>query len=145
MSLEQKDTIPGVSGLAHLGLAVEDLERARAVWEALGLKVTETHEVPTEKVRTAHLPFCAGGAEIELLEPTADDSPIALHLAKRGPGLHHIAFKVPDIEAALVQVQEAGLRVIGQAPRIGAGGKRVAFLHPRSMGGVLVELVEHPE
>lgn len=136
---------PGVSGLAHLGLAVEDLDHTRAAWEALGLRVTATHEVPTEKVRTAHLPFCAGGAEIELLEPTSDDSPIALHLAKRGPGLHHIAFKVPDIEAALKRVRAAGLQVIGEAPRIGAGGTNVAFLHPRSMGGVLVELVEHPD
>lgn len=136
---------PTISGLAHLGLAVADLKAALVAWEALGLKVTATHEVPTELVRTAHLPMGEEGAEIELLEPTSDESPIASHLAQRGPGLHHIAFTVPDIEVAVREAREAGLQVIGQAPRAGAGGTRVAFLHPRSMGGVLVELVEHPE
>ncbi len=143
--MTEENELPGITGLAHLGLAVKDLDAARRAWEALGLKVTESHEVPTEQVRTAHLPFCAGGAELELLEPTDDNSPIAAHLAKRGPGLHHIAFKVADIEEAIMTAREAGLIVLGEAPRVGAGGTRVAFLHPRSMGGVLTELVECPE
>ena len=150
-----------VLGLAHLGIAVADSEEARTAWEALGLRVSQTDIVDTEGVRTTHLPLTggaggggdgsgggdtkAGEAEIELLEPTNKESPVAAFLAKRGPGIHHLALWVGDIEAALARVRAAGIQVIGEAPRPGAGGTKVAFLHPKAMGGVLVELVEGSE
>jgi len=129
----------------HIGIAVPDLEEALAPYvEGLGLEVAHREEVGSQKVMVAMLP--AGGANIELLEPTSEDSPIARFMERRGPGIHHIALEVDDIEAALARMQAAGVRMIDEEPREGAGGTRVAFAHPRSMGGVLVELVEggHP-
>lgn len=141
-SIEEK---LGVTGLAHLGIVVKDFDTTLAAWQALGLKVSESHEVPSEGVRTHHLPLCAGGAEVELLEPLDEESGVAKFLAKRGPGIHHVALKVADIEASLAKAREAGLVILGEAPRPGAGGTKVAFIHPKSMGGVLTELVEFPD
>jgi methylmalonyl-CoA/ethylmalonyl-CoA epimerase len=125
----------------HIGIAVPDLEQALAPYvEGLGLQVAHREEVETQRVRVAMLPV--GETNIELLEPTSEDSPIAKFLERKGPGIHHIALAVDDIDAALAQMREAGVRMIDDEPRPGAGGTRVAFAHPKAMGGVLVELVE---
>ena len=125
----------------HLGLAVAAIADRLPRWEALGLELEHTETVAGEGVRTAHLR--AGESSIELLEPLDDDSPVGKFLARRGEGLHHVALRVADIEAALERAREAGLTPIGAAPRPGSCGTRVAFLHPRTTGGVLLELVEH--
>lgn len=123
----------------HLGIAVSDLEAAMRQYQALGLTVENVEEVPTEKVRIAFLPL--GESWIELLEATAPDSPIARFLEKRS-GLHHICVLVDDIEAALAGLKARGVPLIDEKPRPGAGGSRVAFLHPRAAAGVLFELKE---
>ncbi len=125
----------------HLGIATRRIEEAVSFWrDALGLEVVETEEVAEQKVRVAMLPV--GESRVELLEPTSDDSPIAKFLEKRGAGIHHIAVRVPDIHAALVRLKEQGARLIDEAPRTGAGGSLIAFVHPSSTNGVLLELVE---
>jgi methylmalonyl-CoA epimerase len=121
----------------HLGIAVPDLAAAIKTFEALGFSVEATHEVPTEKVRTAFLPV--GESHLELLEPTDESSVIAKFLQKRS-GLHHVCVLVDDIEAALAGLRAKGVELLDQVPRVGAGGCRVAFVHPRSAGGVLLEL-----
>jgi len=127
--------------LDHVGVAVRSLEDALAPYETgLGLRVAEIQEVPTEKVRVAFLPV--GETRLELLEPTAHDSPIARFLERRGEGIHHLCFQVDDIESALLRLKKAGVELVDEKPRAGAGGSRVAFVHPRGMAGVLVELVE---
>lgn len=127
--------------LDHLGIAVGSLGDARALWEArLGLKAAGVEEVPSQRVRVAFLPL--PGAKLELLEATAPESPIARHLAKRGPGLHHVAFEVRDIRAAMRDARERGMPPLSGEPARGAGGRLVCFLHPRDAGGVLVELVQ---
>ncbi len=108
--------------------------------EGLGLEVAHREVVDSQMVEVAMLPV--GETNIELLMPTSEDSPIAKFLERKGPGIHHIAMAVDDIEAALERMEAAGVRMIDTEPRPGAGGTRVAFAHPRSMGGVLVELVE---
>ena len=122
----------------HLGIAVKSLEESIRYYEqTLGLKCEHTEEVPSQKVKTAF--FDCGGVHIELLEPTAPDSPIAKHLAERGEGIHHVAYCTDDIEGQLKQASEAGCRLIHEKPFDGAGGKLVAFLHPKSTHGVLTE------
>jgi methylmalonyl-CoA/ethylmalonyl-CoA epimerase len=121
----------------HLGIAVPDLAAAIKTFEALGFSVEATHEVPTEKVRTAFLPV--GESHLELLEPTDPTSVIAKFLQKRA-GLHHVCVLVDDIEAAMADLRAKGVELLDQVPRVGAGGCRVAFVHPRSAGGVLLEL-----
>jgi methylmalonyl-CoA epimerase len=121
----------------HLGIAVPDLAAAIKTFEALGFSVEATHEVPTEKVRTAFLPV--GESHLELLEPTDSTSVIAKFLQKRS-GLHHVCVLVDDIEAAMADMRAKGVELLDQVPRVGAGGCRVAFVHPRSAGGVLLEL-----
>jgi len=123
----------------HLGIAVKDLGEAVKSYEALGFAVDATHEVPTEKVRTAFLP--AGESHLELLEPTDPSSVIARFLEKRS-GLHHVCVLVEDIDAALAELKARGVPVLDETPRIGAGGCRVAFVHPRGAAGVLLELKE---
>lgn len=123
----------------HLGIAVTDIGAALAFWrDALGLPLEPAEEVPSQRVRAHFMP--AGGAAVELLEATADDSPIAKFAAKRGPGLHHVTFEVPDIAAALAKLKVAGVKLIDETPRAGAHGSLVAFIHPSSAHGVLVEL-----
>jgi methylmalonyl-CoA epimerase len=123
----------------HLGIAVKSLEEASRAYETLGFRVEGVHEVPTEKVRTAFLPI--GESQLELLEPTDASSVIARFLEKRS-GLHHVCFVVDDIEAALGELKTRGVPLLDEAPRVGAGGCRVAFIHPKGAGGVLVELKE---
>jgi methylmalonyl-CoA/ethylmalonyl-CoA epimerase len=126
----------------HLGIAVPDMEGALSAWRALGFELADTHEVPTEKVRAAFLPV--GESRLELLEPTDPDSAIARFLRKRA-GLHHVCVLVEDIEGALAELKAKGVELLDQAPRLGAGGSRVAFIHPRAAGGVLLELKQQAE
>ena len=128
----------------HIGIATGGIaEVANFYREALGLNIEEIEEVAAQKVRVAMLPI--GESRIELLEPTTDDSPISKFLAKRGPGIHHVAIQVENIRESLRKMKEEGARLIDEEPRTGAGGCLVAFVHPSSTGGVLVELVEHQE
>ncbi|MDK2783076.1 MAG: methylmalonyl-CoA/ethylmalonyl-CoA epimerase [Thermococcaceae archaeon] len=127
----------------HIGIAVKNLEEAIKIWENLGLKVEEIEEVPDQKVRTAI--FHAGETRIELLEATSEDSPIAKFIEKRGEGIHHIALGVDNIEEHLEKLKEKGFRLIDEKPGIGAGGAKIAFVHPKSVGGVLLELCEREE
>ena len=125
----------------HLGIATKGIDDALAFWQdALGLENVHTETVEEQKVRVAMLPL--GESRIELLEPTSDDSPISKFLEKRGPGIHHIAVEVDDIEASLRQLKEKGMRLIDETPRVGAENCLVAFVHPASTGGVLLELVQ---
>jgi len=123
----------------HLGIAVPSLEQAVKAYEALGFAVESTHDVPTEKVRAAFLPV--GESRLELLEPTDPSSVIARFLEKRS-GLHHVCVLVEDIEQALAELKADGVALIDQTPRPGAGGSRVAFVHPKAGAGVLLELKE---
>ena len=123
----------------HIGIAVGDLEASLAFFrDALGLELDAPEDVPSQRVRAHFLQ--AGEAAIELVEPTADDSPIAKFVAKRGPGIHHVALRVDDIVAALAELKAKGIRLIDEAPRPGAHHSLVAFIHPASTHGVLVEL-----
>jgi methylmalonyl-CoA epimerase len=125
--------------LDHIGIAVANLDEALAFYrDALGLEIEAPEEVPSQRVRAHFIP--AGEAALELLEATADDSPIARYVSKRGPGLHHITLCVDDIAAALAQLKARGVRLIDETPRPGAHGSLVAFIHPASAHGVLVEL-----
>ncbi|MBI3962102.1 MAG: methylmalonyl-CoA epimerase [Deinococcus sp.] len=127
----------------HIGIAVADLEEASRLYQTLGLEVGEVEVVASEQVQ---LRVVRGGETlIELLEATSGESAIQHFLAKRGPGLHHIALRVSHLEARLRQLQAAGYQVLDQIPRLGRDGTRVAFIHPRSASGVLLELVERPE
>jgi len=128
----------------HIGIATGGIEEVANFYrEALGLNFEEVEEVSEQKVRVAMLPI--GESRIELLEPTTSDSPISKFLAKRGPGIHHVAIQVDDIRESLRKMKQEGARLIDEEPRKGAGGCLVAFVHPSSTGGVLVELVEHQE
>ncbi len=125
----------------HLGIATKGIDEALKFWEdALGLQNVHTETVDDQKVKIAMLPL--GESRIELLEPTSDDSPISKFLDKRGGGIHHIALEVPDIEAALAKLKARGMRLIDETPRTGAEGCMVAFVHPSSANGVLLELVQ---
>ena len=123
--------------IAHLGIAVETLQGALPFYrDVLGLP-----EVPLADADGAHIAGVAAGESlVELLEPAGDDTPIGKFVSKRGAGMHHICFSVPDLDAMLEKCRNAGIRLIDQTPRIGAEGKRIAFIHPSSTGGVLVEL-----
>ena len=125
----------------HLGYAVEDLEAASRLYrERFGARLEEPEMVADQGVRAAM--FRVGESRIELLEPTGPDTPVGKFLAKRGEGLHHVAFQVEDIEAALGELGRNGVELIDEEPRVGAGGTRMAFVHPKSVHGVLTELVE---
>lgn len=127
-----------ITQIDHLGIAVESLDTAIAYYEkTLGLKCSGREEVASQKVRTAF--FECGQVHIELLEPTSPDSPIAQFLAKRGEGIHHVAFRTDDIEGQLGKARDAGARLIHEVPFEGAADKLVAFLHPKSTHGVLTE------
>lgn len=124
----------------HVGIAVANLEEALAAWGRLGLGEPVIEEIPDQGVRVAMLPV--GTGKIELLEPLRPDSPVGRFLERRGPGLHHMALRVDDLEAALAAAEARGLELIDRRPRTGAGGSRIAFLHPRATGGTLVELCQ---
>jgi methylmalonyl-CoA/ethylmalonyl-CoA epimerase len=128
--------------LDHIGIAVRSIDAARKLYESLGLRVVHEETVEQECVRTAMIP--AGDSRIELLEPTAPDSPIGRFLAKRGEGLHHIALHVGNISAALETLKAQGARILSDDIQIGAGGHLYFFVHPSSAGGVLLEICEDP-
>jgi len=125
----------------HLGIAVNSIDQGKEFWtDILGLAFEGTETVEAQKVTTAFFPV--GESEVELLESTAPDGPVAKYIEKRGQGIQHIAFRVKDVEAALAELKEKGVQLIDQKPRNGAGGAKIAFLHPKATGGVLVELCE---
>jgi LAO/AO transport system kinase len=130
--------------LDHLGVAVPSLDAALAFYrDLLGLAVAGREEIRHEHVRLAMLPL--GDTRLELLEPSSGDSPVARFLAKRGPGLHHIALRLPDLDAAVQRLRDAGVRLVTDTIQRGAGGHRYIFIHPASAGGVLIELVQESE
>ena len=132
-----------IKRIDHIAIAVEDLNQSLGFWEhALGLHVHEVRNVPEQAVDIAFLPV--GPSEVELVKPVTADSGIAKWMAKRGPGIHHICFEVNDIRQTLADLSAQGMELIDQEPRIGADGKLYAFVHPRSAGGVLVELYQVP-
>jgi len=132
---------PLTSGLDHIGMAVESLTDSLPLYrDLLGLELLYEETVESDGVRVAVLEL--GGGHLELLEPTGLDTPVGRFLAKRGPGIHHIALRVNDCAAALAAARDCGLQTLDQAPRRGAGGKQIAFLHPKATGGVLLELCQ---
>lgn len=131
-----------IQRIDHVGIAVHSIEEARRFYESLGLSVVEIEEVPQEGVRVAML--VCGESRIELLEPTRPDSPIAKHLEKRGPGLHHLCLGSSDVRGDDAALRGAGVNLLRPEPTRGAGGCWVQFVHPKSAGGVLVELSEAP-
>ena len=129
-----------ITRLDHIGIAVKSIAESLKVYEAMGLKSVGVEEVAEQKVRVAFLPL--GEAEIELLESTSPDGPVAKHIEKNGEGIQHLALRVDNLEAALAELKAQGVRLIDEKPRYGAGGAKIAFVHPRSTGGVLLELSE---
>lgn len=125
----------------HIGIAVTELQEAIATYENMGFVLEKIEEVPEQKVRTAF--FKVGETHIELLEAMDETSPIAKFLAKRGPGIHHIAMEVENLDDAMAKNKEAGIRMTQDKPSLGAGGHRINFVHPKSTGGVLMELCDH--
>ncbi len=130
-----------VTKVDHIGIAVKSLDEALKFYEnVLGIKCVAEEVVEEQKVKTAFLPL--GDTEIELLESTSDDGPIAKFIEKKGEGIQHIAYKVDDIEKALEELKSRGVRLIDEKPRKGAGGAKIAFLHPKSTFGVLIEICQ---
>ena len=126
----------------HIGIATSSIEEGLAVWrDALGLKVDGTEEIAEQGVKVCMLAI--GDTHVELLEPLGPETPVGKFLAKRGPGMHHLAIEVKDINASLAELKHRGARLIDETPRVGAGGCLVAFVHPSSFNGVLLELVQH--
>ena len=129
------------SQIDHLGIAVLSIDEASRFYrDVLGLECAGIEEVPSQKVRVAF--FQVGQVRVELLEPTADDSPVARFLEKRGPGLHHIAYRVDDLTATLAALKSAGVQLIDETPRDGAHDMHIVFAHPKSTGGVLTEFCQ---
>jgi methylmalonyl-CoA/ethylmalonyl-CoA epimerase len=132
----------GPPQLDHIGIAVRSIADARRFWEALGLRLDGEEEVASQAVRVGFLPL--GDIRLELLEPTSPESPIARHLERRGPGLHHLCISVSDIRRSMAELAAAGCELLSPEPQPGAHGCLVCFVHPRSAGGVLVELSQPP-
>jgi methylmalonyl-CoA/ethylmalonyl-CoA epimerase len=125
----------------HLGIAVNSIDEGKNFWtDVLGLKFEGSETVEAQKVTTAFFPV--GESEVELLESTSPDGPVAKFIEKKGQGIQHVAFRVDNIDAALEELKEKGIRLIDEKPRMGAGGAKIAFLHPKATQGVLVELCE---
>lgn len=131
-----------VLGIAHLGIAVQSLEKDGRFFDLLGLIESHREEVASQKVMASFRPV--GGSSLELLEPTAPDSPIAKALEKRGPGVHHVCLDVDDVAAVLARLKAAGVRLVNETPFEGAHGCLVAFVHPAATGGILLELSQAP-
>ena len=132
--------MPEIKKINHIAVAVNDIESALPFWqEALGLTLDHTEDVPSQKASVAFLPV--GESEIELVQPTSRDTGTAKFLAERGPGMHHLCFEVDDIEGMLARLQAKGVRLINETP-LELEGRRMAFVHPKSTGGVLIELYE---
>jgi len=128
----------------HIGIATPTIDEGLAIWrDALGLEPHVTEEVAEQGVKVCMLPV--GDTHVELLEPLSSDSAVGKFLAKRGPGIHHIAIEVQDINASLAELKKKGARLIDETPRVGARGCLVAFIHPSSTNGVLLELVQHKQ
>lgn len=133
--------MPSVRRIDHVAIVVEDIDQALRFWrDGLGLSLAHVEDVPDQQAVVAFLP--TGDSEVELVRPTAEESGVARYLGKHGPGLHHICFEVDDIEAYLERLRSVGVSLINQEPVIGTGGKKIAFIHPDSAHGVLVELYE---
>ncbi len=133
--------MPTIKAVNHVAVVVDDMEKSLKFWrDALGIQLHELRELPAEKSQVAFLPIA--GAEVELVMPTTDDSGIAKYLAKRGPGMHHLCLEVDDIEGMMSQLKAKDIRLINEEPRTAADGKKYAFIHPESTGGVLVELYQ---
>jgi methylmalonyl-CoA/ethylmalonyl-CoA epimerase len=131
--------VPDRPRIAHVGVAVTDLDAALAFYrDVLGLQPHPPEQADGATI--VSLPF--GDSEVELLAPLRTDSPIAKFLERRGPGIHHICYRVPDLDAALASCRKAGYRLVDQVPRTGAGGRRIAFVHPKATAGILLELTE---
>ena len=132
-----------IKKINHVAIVVPALEEGMKFWgDVLGLPVANTAHLPEQNVDIAFLP--AGESSIELVQPIGDESGVAKFLEKRGPGFHHICFEVDDIEASLAQLTAAGIPLIDETPRLNAAGKKLAFLHPKGTGGVLIELYQLP-
>ena len=135
-------TQANIRGIDHVAIAVEDIDAAIALFQSvLGLEVTHREDIAGYGVRTATI--ATGGADLELVQGTTPESPITRFIAARGPGMHHVAFAVDDIDHALAEMKERGVDLIDQAPRPGKQGSRVAFIHPKGTGRVLCELVQN--
>ncbi|MBC8336972.1 MAG: methylmalonyl-CoA epimerase [Anaerolineales bacterium] len=133
--------MPKITKINHIAVAVSEIESSLSFWrDALGLELAELRDVPVESAQIAFLPV--GGTEVELVRPTTDDSGLAKYLAKNGPGMHHLCLETDDIEGMMAQLKDKGAQLINESPRTGADGKRYAFIHPKSTGGVLVELYQ---
>jgi methylmalonyl-CoA epimerase len=133
-----------LKNIDHIGIAVTNMQESLSFWEtSLGIEPHGIQEVPEQKLRTAFLPV--GDTEIELLESTSADSSVAKFIEKHGEGLHHIAIRVDNIEVALAELKAKGIQLIDETPRNGAGGARIAFVHPRATHGVLLELCERKQ
>lgn len=133
--------MPKIRRIDHIAIVVEDIDQALGFWrDALGLELAHVEDVAEQKSIVAFLP--TAGSEVELVKPTTDDSGVARYLQKRGPGMHHICFEVEDIESSLAELKAKGVRLINETPMTGSGGKKIAFIHPESTNGVLVELYE---
>jgi methylmalonyl-CoA/ethylmalonyl-CoA epimerase len=133
--------MPTIKAINHVAVVVDDMEKSLSFWrDALGIELHELRDVPAEKSQVAFLPLA--GAEVELVMPTTDDSGIAKYLAKRGPGMHHLCLEVDDIEGMMKELKAKNIRLINEEPRTAADGKKYAFVHPESTGGVLVELYQ---
>ena len=131
--------------LAHIGVAVDDLEKAKKFYrDVLGLEVGEEEELKDRKIRVCLVDLGWGGPAIELIFPTDPDSTVAKFIEKRGPGLHHVCFRVDDVAEHLARLKAAGVKLIDEVPRPGAHGTRVAFIHPSASGGVMLELSQPP-
>ncbi len=132
---------PKIKKIDHIAIVVDDIESALEFWkDALGLELSHIEDVPDQQSLVAFLP--AQESEVELVKPTTPDSGVARFLKKRGPGIHHICFEVEDIEETLGYLKNKGVRLINDVPQIGTGGKKIAFIHPDSTDGVLIELYE---
>lgn len=133
--------MPTIKKVNHIAIVVEDIDEALLFWrDALGLELRQVEAVPDQASVVAFLPV--GEGEIELVKPTTEDSGVARYLKKRGPSIHHICFEVDDIQATLAQLRSKDVRLINETPLIGSGGNKIAFIHPESTHGVLVELYE---
>lgn len=135
--------MPKIKRINHIAIVVDDIDKALIFWrDALGLQLDHIEDVPDQRSMVAFLP--TGESEVELVQPTSDDTGVARYLQNRGPGMHHICFEVEDIQTTLEELKSKEVRLINESPMTGADGKKIAFIHPESAYGVLVELYELP-
>ena len=130
----------------HIAIVVQDMDAALRVYcDVLGLPLARVEEVPAEGVKVAFLPLPEAHGEIELVQPTAEDTGVARYLSKHGEGMHHICFEVDDIQTAMTEMVTKGLQIVEEKPRLGSQGQKYVFIHPKTAHGVLIELYERPE